>query len=94
MMARTQLGKIAFAMTAMNGMAWDPEIERLKRENLAANLAADPFHLIRKRFPKYERLDFRAEAELIREKKSKWPAADRATILRVVEAIETDEAKP
>lgn len=88
------LAALAVAMGAFGEGQWNPEIERLKREKLAKDLAADPFHLIRKKFPKYEELDFRAEAELIREKKSKWPAADRETILRLVEAVEADEAAP
>lgn len=88
------IAALAAAVGAFGEAQWSPEIERLKREKLAKDLAADPFHLIRKQFAKYARLDFRAEAALIREKKSKWPAADRETILRLVEAVEADEAAP
>lgn len=89
------LSSLAMAMATVmdNGVGWSPELEALKREALRKNVEADPFFLIRQRTPKYERLDFIAEAQLIREKKSGWPSADRAYILDVVERYERRKAK-
>lgn len=89
------ISEVAMAMATVmdGGVGWSPELEAKKREELRKNIESDPFFLIRQRMPKYERLSFIAEAERIRKKKSKWPKADRAYILSVVEEYERRKAK-
>lgn len=77
---------MAMATVMDDGVGWNPELEAKKREELRKRVEADPFFLIRQRFPKFERLDIPAEAQLIREKKSNLSAADRAYILRIADA--------
>lgn len=72
----------ALNLLASGGML---EARQMAADNENRDRAADPFYDVRKRWPEFQHLDFFAEAELIKQKKSKWGARDRAYILRMVD---------